>query len=148
MNLTYYVVKCPLSRYREFCEMKPIKYWTDLYGIMPNHTILAYSRIYEDPEVSIFFYLSKKLQWRTALNAVDLTIYPKKTATATLNKKKHRESTNLENLWKCRINDKAGPTTSQKITNKIPPYRFSSGVANPDSVEFVVFWSNPDPIGN
>jgi hypothetical protein len=39
-------------RYREFCEMKPIKYWTDLYGLMPNHTILAYSRIYEDPEVS------------------------------------------------------------------------------------------------
>jgi len=32
--------------------MKPIKYWTDLYGLMPNHTILAYSRIYEDPEVS------------------------------------------------------------------------------------------------
>jgi hypothetical protein len=31
--------------------MKPIKYWTDLYGLMPNHTILAYSRIYEDPEV-------------------------------------------------------------------------------------------------
>jgi hypothetical protein len=40
-------------RYREFCEMKPIKYWTDLYGLMPNHTILAYSRIYEDPEVRV-----------------------------------------------------------------------------------------------
>jgi hypothetical protein len=36
--------------------MKPIKYWTDLYGIMPNHTILAYSRIYEDPEVLQFYY--------------------------------------------------------------------------------------------
>jgi hypothetical protein len=38
-------------RYREFCGMKPIKFWTDLYGSMPNHTILAYSRIYEEPEV-------------------------------------------------------------------------------------------------
>jgi hypothetical protein len=128
--------------------------WDEAYQVLDgpvrHHAQSHYSSILQDIRGSrgIFFYLSKKLQWRTALNAVDLTIYPKKTATATLNKKKHRESTNLENLWKCRINDKAGPTTSQKITNKIPPYRFSSGVANPDSVEFVVFWSNPDPIGN
>ena len=60
------------DRYREFCEMKPIKYWTDLYGIMPNHTILAYSRIYEDPEVSITInitisYLKKSVKLRCIL---------------------------------------------------------------------------------
>ena len=52
--------------------MKPIKYWTDLYGIMPNHTILAYSRIYEDPEVSITINITYYLIF---IKKCEITVY-------------------------------------------------------------------------
>ena len=39
-----------MSRYRQFCGLKPISHWEQLAGLMSNRTVAAYQRLYDTPE--------------------------------------------------------------------------------------------------